>query len=323
MSQAFNIQYDFLFKVILIGDEETMKGGLVSAFTNPYDNTMDYKQTIGVNFGISSIFLDDYTIKIQIWDILGGEKGKAVRPCYFRGASGCIMVIRNLEEAQTYLKEVRTYCARNIPIFFVYVGDNPFESQLHECLNMEHLQRVTNGSEGIEWLAGAMLSCRHIKNTPKAVFYPVAPIEIREAINTLHQMQLKSESMRLQKVREKRALQLALLEGTLDEMNLTIVDDCVEILTSYALFSINILTGKVQLFPLKCDECQKSQEGFCHKRRGNLCIIEASNGWSDDLDSYSLLILSKIYAIISNKLPKHVQNQIKTVLYCSRFSPIN
>jgi GTPase SAR1 family protein len=318
VSQVFNVQYDFLFKVILIGDEEAMKEGLVTAVTSNYDTSTDYKQTIGVNFAISSLFLDDYTIKIQIWDILCGERVKYLRPLYFRGASGCIMVIKSIEEAQNYLNEIKTYCGRIIPIFFVLVSDDPIESRLNENLPMVHINRVTNGSEGIEWLASAMLSCRYNKTSNQSALYIMAPEEIRETIYNLRHMQQNSEKARLRKLREQRALQIEILSETLKEMNLPLVEDSVEILTSDALFTVNILNGKVQVSPLKCDECQN----LC-KRQGKLCIIEASNGWAEDLDDSSLLILSKIYALLSNALPKHVQIQIKKILHCPNYTPIH
>ncbi len=60
-------EYDFLFKVVLIGDSGVGKSNLLSRFTRNEFN-LESKSTIGVEFATRSIKVDGKVIKAQIWD---------------------------------------------------------------------------------------------------------------------------------------------------------------------------------------------------------------------------------------------------------------
>jgi GTPase SAR1 family protein len=318
-----SLHYDFLFKVILVGEEEPTKTGLLWAFTGTEncDTLPDYKRTIGVNFGITSVFLNENVIKLQIWDILCNSRVKSLRPFYFKGASGCILVIRNIQEARSYLEEIQNCCHKIIPILFVYINDEPIPAQLDEYLSKLNIEPVTNGFQGIEWLAEAMLSSRKNNEINHAAIYHVGNNEIQNVLETLRQSQLRIEKDRLETIRKQRSIQIELLKDYLNEMGLSVDHDSIQILRSEALFTVNILDGNVSVFPLKCDQCQKYQKAC--KKEWHLCIVKDSDGWSNDLDSDSLLILSKIYAFLSNKLPTHVLNQINNILRCPDYRALS
>lgn len=62
-----NDEYDYLFKVVLIGDSGVGKSNLLSRFTRNEFN-LESKSTIGVEFATRSIQHEGKTIKAQIWD---------------------------------------------------------------------------------------------------------------------------------------------------------------------------------------------------------------------------------------------------------------
>ena len=70
-------RYDFLYKIVLIGDSGVGKSNLLSRFTRNQFN-MESKMTIGVEFATRSIQTDGKTIKAQIWDTAGQEKFRAI-----------------------------------------------------------------------------------------------------------------------------------------------------------------------------------------------------------------------------------------------------
>jgi len=318
MAVRQNLHYDFLFKVILVGEEEQTKTGLLWAFTGNCDTSTDYKRTIGVNFGITSVFLNENVIKLQIWDILCNPRIKILRPLYFKGASGCIMVIRNIQEAKAYFEEIENCCHKIIPILFVYINDAPNNPELTAFLSKFNIEPITNGVQGIEWLANVMLSSRKSNDTNFAGLYSVGNAEIQEVLETLRQSQVQVEQERLETIRRQRTMQIELLKDFLKDMGLLVEQDAVQILSSDALYVINILNGNVSVFPLKCEQCQKS----C-KKEGHLCIIKDSEGWAGELDSESLFILSKIYALLNKKaLPPHIVTQIKTILQCPNYRAV-
>ena len=61
-----------------------------------------YISTIGVDFRICTIDLDDATVKLQIWDTAGQERFRTITSSYYRGAHGIIIVydITSLESFQ-------------------------------------------------------------------------------------------------------------------------------------------------------------------------------------------------------------------------------
>ena len=88
-------EYDYLFKVLLIGDIGVGKSSIFNRFgKSTYDG--DYKSTIGVDF--LSIVLDDVPgcknekLMIQLWDTAGQEKFRTITRTYFKGAHGAIIV---------------------------------------------------------------------------------------------------------------------------------------------------------------------------------------------------------------------------------------
>ncbi|KAL0443910.1 UNVERIFIED_CONTAM: Ras-related protein RABA1e [Sesamum latifolium] len=65
--------YDYLFKVVLIGDSGVGKSNLLSRFTRN-EFTLESKSTIGVEFATRSIRIDEKVVKAQIWDTAGQER---------------------------------------------------------------------------------------------------------------------------------------------------------------------------------------------------------------------------------------------------------
>ncbi|KAK2789308.1 Ras- protein yptc6 [Onygenales sp. PD_12] len=108
-----NDEYDFLFKVVLIGDSGVGKSNLLSRFTRNEFNP-DSKSTIGVEFATRSIQVDGKTIKAQIWDTAGQERYRAITSAYYRGAVGALLVFdvtkeQTLHNCERWLKELDTH----------------------------------------------------------------------------------------------------------------------------------------------------------------------------------------------------------------------
>ncbi|KAF9437038.1 Ras- protein Rab-11A [Entomortierella beljakovae] len=116
-------EYDYLFKVVLIGDSGVGKSNLVSRFTRNEFN-LESKSTIGVEFTTRSIQVDSKTIKAQIWDTAGQERYRAITSAYYRGAVGALLVYdiakhATYENVGRWLKELRDHADTNIVIMLV------------------------------------------------------------------------------------------------------------------------------------------------------------------------------------------------------------
>ncbi|KAJ4458440.1 putative Ras-related protein Rab-11B [Paratrimastix pyriformis] len=116
-------EYDYLFKVVLIGDSGVGKSNLLSRFTRNEFN-LESKSTIGVEFATRSIQVEGKTIKAQIWDTAGQERYRAITSAYYRGAVGALLVYDiakhvSYENVERWLNELRQHADPNIVIMLV------------------------------------------------------------------------------------------------------------------------------------------------------------------------------------------------------------
>ncbi|XP_072956664.1 ras-related protein RABD1-like [Typha angustifolia] len=111
-------EYDYLFKVLLIGDSSVGKSCLLLRFSD--DSYVDsYISTIGVDFKIRTIELDGKTVKLQIWDTAGQERFRTITSSYYRGAHGIIIVydvteMESFNNVKQWLNEIDRYASDNV-----------------------------------------------------------------------------------------------------------------------------------------------------------------------------------------------------------------
>merc|ERR1712216_442661 len=123
-SAVMGDEYDFLFKVVLIGDSGVGKSNLLTRFTRD-EFKQGSKSTIGVEFATRSIQVDGKTVKAQIWDTAGQERYRAITSAYYRGAVGALLVYdvtkeQTFESVKTmWLEELRSNADDNIIIMLV------------------------------------------------------------------------------------------------------------------------------------------------------------------------------------------------------------
>ena len=110
--------YQYIFKVILIGDSNTGKTSLINRFVN---KTFDEKYlcTIGVGFFMKTIEVDEQTIKLQIWDTAGMEKYKSISSSYYRGSHAAFVIfdLTNKNTFESITKWIEAYHKSNNPQF--------------------------------------------------------------------------------------------------------------------------------------------------------------------------------------------------------------
>ncbi|KAG6832694.1 hypothetical protein H0H92_012266 [Tricholoma furcatifolium] len=96
-------EYDYLFKLLLIGDSGVGKSCLLLRFADD-TYTESYISTIGVDFKIRTIELEGKTVKLQIWDTAGQERFRTITSSYYRGAHGIIVVYDVTENGKLYVR---------------------------------------------------------------------------------------------------------------------------------------------------------------------------------------------------------------------------
>ena len=116
-------EYNYLFKVVLIGDSDVGKSNLLTRFSrNEFDS--ESKSTIGVDLATHYVPVDGITIKAQFWDSSGQERYRAITSAYYRGAAGALLVYDitkrlTYENVERWLKVLRDKTDENIAIILV------------------------------------------------------------------------------------------------------------------------------------------------------------------------------------------------------------
>ncbi|XP_019169012.1 PREDICTED: ras-related protein RABA2a-like [Ipomoea nil] len=123
MARRADEEYDYLFKVVLIGDSGVGKSNLLSRFTRN-EFCLESKSTIGVEFATRTLQVEGRTVKAQIWDTAGQERYRAITSAYYRGALGALLVYdvtkpTSFENISRWLKELRDHADSNIVILLI------------------------------------------------------------------------------------------------------------------------------------------------------------------------------------------------------------
>ena len=92
--------YDYLFKVLLIGNSSVGKSSLLLRFVDNQWSDL-FVPTIGVDFKIRTMEIDNKNVKLQIWDTAGQERFKNITASYYRGAHG-IFVVYDISDTESF-----------------------------------------------------------------------------------------------------------------------------------------------------------------------------------------------------------------------------
>ena len=82
--------FDYLFKIIMIGDSGVGKSSILYQLLD--NNFLDHPHTIGVDFGMVVKNYRGERVKLQIWDTAGQENYLSITRSYYRNVNLVIMV---------------------------------------------------------------------------------------------------------------------------------------------------------------------------------------------------------------------------------------
>lgn len=149
------------FKVCLFGPGNVGKTSLLVRYIKDYFSS-DLKQTIGSNFLIKDVLIDEQNIRLLLWDIGGQEQFAKLRTIYFKGSNAAFGVF-DLTSPQSLLKlpgwisSIKKTVKKSIPILIVG-NKNDLERQVERSeaedlakrLNCEYLETSAKTGENVE-----------------------------------------------------------------------------------------------------------------------------------------------------------------------------
>ena len=133
-------QYDYLYKVIFIGDSDTGKSSLSQRIAHDSFNPT-YIETIGVDFFIKYIKISGKIIKLQMWDTAGADRFRSITKSYYRGSNIICLVydvtnLNSFKNIKNWMKDIEDF--KKEKVYIVLVGN--------KC---DSLDRVITEEEGI------------------------------------------------------------------------------------------------------------------------------------------------------------------------------
>ena len=111
-------EYDYIFKVLLVGNSDVGKSSLILRYVDQIWNDV-FVPTIGVDFKVKSLEIENKSIKLQIWDTAGQERFKNITASYYRGGNGVLVVYDitdrdSFENLNSWLIEIEKNANKNV-----------------------------------------------------------------------------------------------------------------------------------------------------------------------------------------------------------------
>ena len=126
--------YDYLFKLLLIGDsgvgktcvlfrfsEDAFNATFISTIGNLPVNQGHLTELLllGIDFKIRTIELDGKKIKLQIWDTAGQERFRTITTAYYRGAMGIMLVYditneKSFDNIKNWIRNIEEHASADV-----------------------------------------------------------------------------------------------------------------------------------------------------------------------------------------------------------------
>lgn len=110
--------YDYMFKVLLLGDAGVGKTSLMWRFSDDVFN-QTYISTIGIDLKLRTIDVEGKKVRLQVWDTAGQERFHAISVSYYRTAVGIMLVYditrrRSFENIAKWLRNIDEHAQEDV-----------------------------------------------------------------------------------------------------------------------------------------------------------------------------------------------------------------
>ena len=154
MSLTKNKDYDYIFKLVLIGDTCVGKSCILVRFSDDiFDD--NYVTTIGVDFRFKTMVVKNKVVKIQIWDTAGQERYRSITTAYYRGAAAIIICCdctnkESFNNIKNWVEEIGKYTDKDAVDKMVFM--NKCDLTEERCIKKDEIDKFEkeNGIKVLE-----------------------------------------------------------------------------------------------------------------------------------------------------------------------------
>ncbi|XP_030296553.1 ras-related protein Rab-19 [Sparus aurata] len=173
--------FDFLFKIILIGDSNVGKTCVVQNFKSGVFSEKQ-QNTIGVDFSVRTVDIEGKKVKMQVWDTAGQERFRTITQSYYRSAHGAIIAYditrrSTFDSVTHWIKEVELYGATNVVL--VLIGN---KSDLEQERQVQ-FEEACNLSKDRGILAALETSAKESQNVEEAFMMMARELMARNGLS--------------------------------------------------------------------------------------------------------------------------------------------
>ena len=122
-SNDINNKKCYVVRIIIIGDQSVGKTNILNRYVKD-EFSEEYAITIGMDFLISNLELDDKIFKLRLWDTAGSERFRSVTKGYYSNSCTSIIVYditdeNSFKSVKNWIEDCQTYASKNINLVLV------------------------------------------------------------------------------------------------------------------------------------------------------------------------------------------------------------
>lgn len=110
--------FDYLVKLLILGDGKVGKTSILLRFTEDYFPT-SHIQTLGIDFKLKLQTIEGKMYKFQVWDTAGQERFRKLTTAYYKNAKGIILVFdvsrrESFEMVTFWMSEIQKHALEGV-----------------------------------------------------------------------------------------------------------------------------------------------------------------------------------------------------------------
>ena len=185
--------YDYIYKIVLVGDSGVGKTNLLLRYLkNKFDQNS--KATVGVEFGSKNITIDNSIVKAQVWDTAGQERYRSITSAYYKGSHGALVVydvtkIESFNNVDKWISDLRNNTDEKLVIMLI---GNKIDLDKERTVKTEEGQEKSNENE-LAYIETSALDSRNVEKAFESIVTKIHKTYINDNIKDMqtqsHQLQ--------------------------------------------------------------------------------------------------------------------------------------